>query len=609
MAFKEQKITTGKYLFRFLKFLLTPGAIGRLKLLLTTRPSDEVSMIDYLERHASERPDAIAVKFEDQTVSWGALNAKANQMANYFRSRGVAYGDKIAVNMENRLELLFTVIGAQKLGAVAGMVNTGQTNEALAHSLKLIDPKLLVIGAECLGNMETVSDIIESHHSDKLLFVADGSNDVMPGGYKDLMAEIDGQDTANITPDQTLTLGTPIYYIFTSGTTGLPKASITTHLKVLRAGTQFGVNVMTLGPDDTYYCSLPLYHSNALVVGFGSCLCGGATFALRRKFSASQFWEDCIKFEATAAIYIGELLRYLLAQPVRESDTAHNVTRVLGNGLRPDIWMEFKNRFGIGRVHEFYGASEGNTGFVNIFNFDKTVGWSPGYGSDWDVVAYDVDEDAPIRGGDEHLQKVKTGETGLLIMQITEKNPFDGYTDAQASEKKVLRDVFEKGDTWFNSGDLVVLQKHGHIQFGDRIGDTFRWQGENVATTEVESVIMKWPEIEDAVVYGVTVPGRDGRCGMLYLTQKEEGKLDLDGLATHMRENLPAYAVPRFIRIGQKVDVTGTFKFQKSKLKNAAYKVDEVDGDALHLLARDADKVVALTAAEQASVDKGDVRL
>ena len=363
-----------------------------------------------------------------------------------------------------------------------------------------------------------------------------------------------------------------------------------------------------MGPDDTYYCALPLYHSNALVVGFGSCLAGGATFALRRKFSASQFWEDCIKFEATAAIYIGELLRYLLAQPERESDRSHNVTRVLGNGLRPDIWMEFKNRFGISRIHEFYGASEGNSGFVNIFNFDKTVGWSPGYGKDWDVVAYDVDEDMPIRGADEHLQKVKSDQTGLLIMQISEKNPFDGYTDAQASEKKILRDVFQKGDAWFNTGDLVVLQKHGHIQFGDRIGDTFRWQGENVATTEVESVIMKWPEIEDAVVYGVTVPGRDGRCGMLYLTQKEDGKLDLNGLAAHMRENLPAYAVPRFIRIGQKVDVTGTFKFQKSKLKNAAYNVAEVE-DPLHVLARDADGVEPITADVQAAIDKGDVRL
>ena len=608
MAFKEQKITTGAYLFRFIKFLLTPGSIGRLKLLLTTRPSDEISMVDKLEEHAANLADNAAVLFEDRRISWAELNAKVNQMANYFRSRGVTYGDKIAVNMENRPELLFVVMGAQKLGAVAGMVNTGQTHEALAHSLKLIEPRLIVVGSECLDNMDSVADIIEAHHADKLLYVADAGHAGPPTGYLDLMQESEGQGTENIVPDQVLTLGTATYYIFTSGTTGLPKASITTHMKILRAGTQFGVNVMTLGPKDTYYCALPLYHSNALVVGFGSCLAGGATFALRRKFSASQFWEDCIKFNATAAIYIGELLRYLIAQPERPSDKAHNVTRVLGNGLRPDIWMAFKNRFNIARVHEFYGASEGNSAFVNIFNFDKTVGWSPGYGKDWDVISYDVDEDEPIRGDDSYMNRVPTDDTGLLIFQITEKNPFDGYTDAQASEKKILRDVFEKGDAWFNTGDLVVVQKHGHIQFGDRIGDTFRWQGENVATTEVESVIMKWPEIEDAVVYGVTVPGRDGRCGMLYLTQKQEGQIDLDGLAAHMRENLPAYAVPRFIRIGQKVDVTGTFKFQKSKLKNASYKVAEVD-DPLHLLARDADAVVPLTADVQSQIDAGDVRL
>ena len=608
MAFKEQKITTGAYLYRLIKFLLTPGSIGRLKLLLGSRPSDEMSMMDFLHRHAANMPDNTAIKFEDRHVSWGELNAKANQMAHYFRARGVGYGDKIAVNIENRPELLFVVMGAQKLGAIAGMINTSQTNEALAHSLKLIEPKLLVIGAECLGNMESVADVIEAHHADKMLYLADGTPPAPPAGYLDLMAEIDSQSSDNITPDQVLTLGTPIYYIFTSGTTGLPKASITTHLKVLRTGTQFGDNVMALTPKDTYYCALPLYHSNALVVGFGSCLTGGASFALRRKFSASQYWEDCIKFEATAAIYIGELLRYLLAQPERPSDRAHKVTRVLGNGLRPDIWMEFKNRFNIGRVHEFYGASEGNTGFVNLFNFDKTVGWSPAQGKSWDVIAYDVDEDEAVRGSDSFMQKVATGNTGLLIMQITDQNPFDGYTDAQASEKKILRDVFVKGDCWFNTGDLVVLQKHGHIQFGDRIGDTFRWQGENVATTEVESVIMKWPEIEDAVVYGVTVPGRDGRCGMLYLTQKEDGKLDLNGLAAHMRENLPPYAVPRFIRIGRKVDVTGTFKFQKSKLKNAAYNVAEVE-DELHLLARDADAVEMMTAELQAAVDSGDVRL
>lgn len=608
MAFQEQKITTGKYLFRFLKFLLTPGSVGRLKSLLTTRPEDETSMIDFLERHASERPDEIALKFEEQKISWGELNAKANQMAHYYRSRGVKYGDRVALNLENRPELLFAVAGCLKLGAIAGMINTGQTNEALAHSLRLIEPSLIVVGSECLDNMQSVVDILEDQHADKLLYVADGGHDGPPSLYQDLMPLIADQPVDNIVPDQPLTLGTPTYYIFTSGTTGLPKASITTNMKIFRAGLQFGVNVMSLKPTDTYYCALPLYHSNALVVGFGSSLCSGATLALRRKFSASQFWEDCIKYEATAAIYIGELLRYLLAQPERESDKAHNVTRVLGNGLRPDIWMQFKNRFGISRVHEFYGASEGNTGFVNIFNFDKTVGWSPQFGKAWNVVGYDVDADEPIRGDDERMKSLAVGESGLLIMRINDQNPFDGYTDAQASEKKILRDVFEKGDAWFNSGDLVILQKHGHIQFGDRIGDTFRWQGENVATTEVESVIMKWPEIEDAVVYGVTVPGRDGRCGMLYLTQKEAGQIDLNGLAAHMRENLPAYAVPRFIRVGKKVDVTGTFKFQKTKLKNAAYKVDEVD-DALFLLARDADGVEAMTAEVQAKVDDGEARL
>ena len=608
MSYTEQNITTGKYIWRFAKFLARPGSISRLKSLITSRPTDEASMIDYLEKHAAERPDGIALKYEDRVISWGELNARANQHAAFFKSRGLSYGDKVAINVENRPELLFAVAGCLKIGAVAGMINTGQTHEALAHSLRLIEPSLIIVGSECLANMESVADVLEEHHADKLLYLADKGHAGPPAGYQDLTPLTAEQPEDNITPDRTLTLGTPIYYIFTSGTTGLPKASITTHLKVFRAGSQFGANVMTLSPKDTYYCALPLYHSNALVVGFGSCLISGATLALRRKFSASAFFDDCRKFEATAFIYIGELLRYLLAQPEKPDDKDHTIEKVLGNGLRPDIWMEFKNRFGIARVHEFYGASEGNSGFVNLFNFDKTVGWSPDYGKAWDVVGYDVDEDHAERGDDGYMKALNVGDTGLLIMRISEQNPFDGYTDAQASEKKILRDVFEKGDAWFNTGDLVVLQKHGHIQFGDRIGDTFRWQGENVATTEVESVIMKWPEIEDAVVYGVTVPGRDGRCGMLYLTQKEEGKIDLDGLAAHMRENLPAYAVPRFIRIGQKVDVTGTFKFQKSKLKNAAYNVGEVD-DPLYLLARDADATVPLTGDVQAQVDKGDVRL
>ena len=288
MQFQEQKITTGKYLYRFAKFLLTPGMIGRVKSLLTTRPEDKMSMVGYFEQHAADRPDAAAVLYEDRRISWGELNAAANQMAGYFRERGIGYGDRIAVNLENRPELPI-VVAAQKLGAIAGMVNTGQTHEALAHSLKLIDPQLIVVGAECLANMDTIRDELEAAHKGKFLFVADGDAAAAPAGHLDLMAQLDGRDSANIVPDKQLTLGTPTYYIFTSGTTGLPKASVTTHLKLFRASTQFGANMMSMKPDDVYYCALPLYHSGALIVGYACAVRCGATFALRRKFSASGF--------------------------------------------------------------------------------------------------------------------------------------------------------------------------------------------------------------------------------------------------------------------------------------------------------------------------------
>jgi len=608
MTFVEQKITTGKFLFRFAKLLARPGAISTLKSILNSRPEDELSAADFLERHARERPNDNALLYEDKKVTWGEFNDQVNQTAHYFRSRGIKYGDRVAINIENRPELLVNVLACLKLGAVAGMVNTGLTNEALAHCLRLIEPSLLVIGSECVPNMNTVDDLIDEAYKGKMLFLADSQQAKAPKNYLDLAPLVAAMDTGNIVPDKTLTLATPCFLIFTSGTTGLPKASITSNLRLFRGGTQFGINVMTLTPKDVYYCPLPLYHSTALIVGFASSLIAGSTFAIRRKFSATAFLDDCRKFNATAFVYIGELLRYLLALPEKADDRAHKIEKIIGNGLRPDIWMAFKNRFNIPRVHEFYGASEGNTAFVNIFNFDKTVGWSPGSGKAWTIVDFDVDADTPIRDENGFMMRTKTGDTGLLIIAITEQNPFDGYTDPAASEKKILRNVFQEGDQYFNSGDLVISQPHGHIQFGDRIGDTFRWQGENVATTEVESVIMQWPEIQDAVVYGVEVPGRDGRCGMLYATLKDQDKIDFEGLAAHMREKLPAYAVPRFIRIGAMADVTGTFKFQKSKLKREAYAVGSFE-DKLYLLGRDASHTELLTAELQASIDAGDVRL
>lgn len=605
----EQKITLLSFLWRFLKLLLRPGVVGNLRALLAARPEEQRSMVDYLERHAVESPDALALAYQDERLTWSELNARVNQVAHAFQSRGVGYGDRVAINMENRPELVIAALACMKLGAIAGMMNTSQTNDALAHSCALIDPKLLFIGAECWDNMLTISDKLTAFTTAQMLYVSEReiAKDI-PAECTDFLAILGEYPLSNPVPDKPLTLGTACYYIFTSGTTGLPKASITTHMKVYRAGMQFGVNVMSLTQRDVYYCPLPFYHSNALVVALGSCLLSGAALAMRRKFSASAFWDDCRAFGATAFIYIGELLRYLIAQPVTRDDHHHQVKKILGNGLRPEIWLAFKARFGIDRIHEFYGASEANTGFVNILNFDKTCGWSPQFGSAWHVLDYDVDHDEVRRNADGYAVGVAPGQVGLLAMKITEQNPFDGYTDQQANEKKIIRDVFEAGDAWFNSGDLVLLQPFGHIQFSDRIGDTFRWQGENVATTQVEGVVIDWPQIETAVVYGVQVPGWDGRCGMLYVNEAANQSLDLDSLARHLADHLPSYAIPRFVRIGRAVDLTGTFKIQKSQLKREGYSAD-VGADQLFVFDREESLFRPLTAERRTAIDQGQFRL
>ncbi len=605
---RVQSITASSFIWRFLKLLLRPGFIGSIRALLASRPEDQRSMVDYLEAHAARLPNHLAIAYEHQRISWSALNDRVNQLAHLFQQRGVTHGDRVAINMENRPEIVIGALACMKLGAIAGMVNTNQTHEGLAHSLTLIAPKLLYIGSECWANMETIRDQWAHFSADQILFVVDGDACDAPAEATELTRALATTSSENVTPDRTLCLGDACYYIFTSGTTGLPKASITTHMKVYRGATQFGINVMTLTEDDIYYCPLPFYHSNALVVALGSCLLSGAALAMRRKFSATAFWDDCRAFGATAFIYIGELLRYLLVQPPRADDRNHSVVKILGNGLRPDIWMDFKQRFGIDRIHEFYGASEANTGFVNILNFDKTCGWSPQYGTAWDVIAYDIDTDRVVRDAAGHAQAVDKGKVGLLVMQITDQNPFDGYTDQQANEKKILRNLFAAGDAWFNSGDLVMLQPFGHIQFSDRIGDTFRWQGENVATTQVEGVVIQWPGIDEAAVYGVSVAGRDGQCGMLYLDAQSIADGDLDQLAGYLVEKLPAYAVPRFLRLGKTLSKTGTFKIQKSVLKRDGFSHD-ADPDPVFILDRDALRYRPFTAELRAAVEDGSFRL
>ncbi|MFG9299042.1 AMP-binding protein, partial [Pseudomonas aeruginosa] len=260
-----------------------------------------------------------------------------------------------------------------------------------------------------------------------------------------------------------------------------------------------GHSGLGLGRDDVLYLTLPCYHNNAVTVCWSAALAGGAAMALRRKFSASGFWKDVQHYRATCFGYIGELCRYLLNQPPCAEERGNSLTCMIGNGLRPSIWAEFKQRFEIQRITEFYASSEGNIGFTNVFNFDNTVGFSP---ATYAIVRYDLENDHPVRDAKGFMEKVGKGEVGLLISEISAKWPFDGYTDPAKSEAVILRDVFKKGDAWFNTGDLMRDIGFKHTQFVDRLGDTFRWKGENVSTTEVENALGAFDGVEDAVVYG-----------------------------------------------------------------------------------------------------------
>jgi fatty-acyl-CoA synthase len=322
------------------------------------------------------------------------------------------------------------------------------------------------------------------------------------------------------------------------------------------------------------YSCLPLYHNNALTVAVGSVINSGSTLALGKSFSASKFWDEVIASRATAFIYIGEICRYLLNQPPKPTDRAHKVRLIAGNGLRPEIWDEFTSRFGIARVCEFYAASESNAAFINIFNVPKSTGISP---TPLAYVRYDHDTGAPLRGEDGRVQRVPAGEPGLLLSPVNRLQPFDGYTDPAASEKKLVRNAFRDGDCWFNTGDLMSPQGMNHAAFVDRLGDTFRWKGENVATTEVERALGSDKSVEECTVFGVEIPRTGGRAGMAAVKLGDGAEFDGKALAHTVYDQLPTYALPLFLRVVEAMEHTTTFKSRKVDLRDEAYGPDIED--------------------------------
>ena len=526
-----------------------------------------------VERNAQQHSNETAIIFEGTTLTWFEFNQLVNRFSHCFRSKGIGHGDAIAVIMENRTELLAAVIGLNKLGAVAGILNTNLRGTALTHCVRSVNAMKFVVGEELLSAVDEIRSELTLKDTDDYIYIADAGTTPCPDWCFNFPEHSEGYSTQNPPETGKITFSDPCFYIFTSGTTGLPKAAVMSHGRWYKAANGFGRVGSHIKQTDRFYITLPLYHNNALTLAFGSAAMVGASVYLRRKFSASQFWNDTREHNVTAFIYIGELCRYLLLQPEKPDDGDNPVVKCLGNGLRPDLWMEFKNRFNIHRICEFYALSEGNSAFTNLLNKDQTFGACL---SPYTVVNYDILNDEIVMDKNGYYQPVSKEQTGLLLTEITEQDSYDGYTDKKASDKRILRNVLKQGDCYFNTGDLIKQVEVGfsfglpHYQFVDRIGDTFRWKGENVSTSEVESVINQHNDVEYSNVYGVTVPGCDGRAGMAAVKLKAES-FDLQSFASSLDEQLPAYARPLFIRLLNEMEVTGTFKLKKGALKEEGF--------------------------------------
>lgn len=547
-----------------------PKMIYGLAIGSSTNPTKTGGLGWALEKATKANPYGSAVLYKDVHLTYLQFNQWANRIAHYFLAQGLKKGDVVAVFTENRPELLAIVSGLAKIGVTSALLNSSQTGKVLTHSINLVKPKMAIIGEEVVT---AFNDIRADIHIDSgnIYWVSDTDTLIdigtAPEGFRNLAQDLQNAPSYNPPTTNQVYYSDGLFYIYTSGTTGMPKAAIFSHGRWMKAYGALG-SVLDLNHSDIMYVTLPFYHATAMVVCWGSVLAGGAGIALRRKFSAREFWDDVRKFNASSIGYVGELCRYLVEVPAKPEDRAHRVTKMVGNGMRPNIWGPFKQRFGIDEVYELYASSEGNIGFSNIFNFDNTVGFSP---LPYAIVKYDKENETPVRNKDGFLMKAARGEAGLLIGKITDRTPFDGYTDPAKNESCIMQNVFEIGDRYFNTGDLVRDIGFRHAQFVDRLGDTFRWKGENVSTTELENLICGIPEIAEAVVYGVEIPNTNGRAGMAAITPHADMNIDFAVLLASFKKEMPVYAIPVFLRLQQLMETTGTFKYQKNNLKKENY--------------------------------------
>lgn len=555
------------------KLDLRSAAASRIK------PAQEYTLADRLETQVDRFGERDFLVYGGQRFSYREVDERANQYANTFLARGIQPGDVCAMAMENRPDFFFCWFGLAKIGAVTAFINYHLKGRALLHALESTAARAVVIGEECLdGFLET-----EQTADYPRWLVADSENPIdrsvlpvsLDQGFHDEVLT-----APRVRPDAALRAGIKaeddMLYIFTSGTTGLPKAAKYSHMRWMTSGDVMEVT-LEVTPADVFYCCLPLYHGAAATSVTSTALAGGASIVFRRKFSASQFWSDVRENRVTIFQYIGEICRYLLNKPASPDDRDHSLRCMLGAGLSRDVWTRWVERFGELDIFEGWGATEANAATLNVDNRVGSCGRVPF----WDktnlrLLKYDTVTQTHLRDAEGRYIHCQPGEVGEAVGMIVNHpeigaGRFEGYTSPEATEGKILRNVFVDGDAWWASGDLLRYDEDGYCYFVDRIGDTFRWKSENVSTQEVADALGDFPGLELINIYGVLVPGHEGRAGMAAVLMQPGRQFDPQAFFTFASERLPHYAVPVFVRVSAMADMTSTFKLRKIDLQRQGY--------------------------------------
>ncbi|MFW9873145.1 MAG: AMP-binding protein [Candidatus Thorarchaeota archaeon] len=526
----------------------------------------------YVEQLAKDNPNKTALYFEDRKWTWKQFNEAANIIANYFKRRGLKPEDTIALMLENSPEYFFITTGINKIQGINALININQRKQALVHAIKIVNAKFIIVDGACLASLLEVFDEIP-FNKDEIFII--NSLDNICKDYIDLQEQVKDISNKNPVTTQNSIITGIAFYVYTSGTTGLPKAVIIDNGAITWNGVFYGYSITQANSNDIILIANPLYHSLSILTAWGIAVYLGATVVLRKKFSASNFWKDVHKYKITFTTYVGEIPRYILNQPPSDLERNHTLKKMLGLGLRKDIWLKFKERFQIDHIFEYYSSTEGYGPIINVDEVPGMIGRNniPNHA----LVKVDPETGELYRNEEGFYIKCKPGDIGMSLMKIQEIENFRKYSDNKKTNERVIRNVFEEGDVYFITGDLLKLHDDMWLSFADRFGDTFRWKGENVSTQEVENILNSHKSILMSAVYGVEIPDHEGKAGMAAIKLEPTIEFNPDEISRFVIEVLPKYSIPIFIRLREQLEVTGSKKIRKANLRREGYNINEID--------------------------------